>query len=560
MLAPHTSGDIDMTVQAQKEFQLTEELHKTVVQSLVTSFGLDFLLFDDKKGGNVATIHNARAYQSGEKDIYLSDKVKNEYRDRGKYDSHAYHSHSNYKAKGKADKIAQREGQLHDAYRNKTMSQSDSRQLDHVISASEVHNDAGRVLANVDGAIIANQETNFQSTYGYINTLKSNHSMDVFLNEKLPATIDKKKHSIQKNTEALKLLENPTTPEQKHRKRKLEDKVRKEQEHLEALESIDPKEMKKADQKARKEYDAEINKQYYTSSKFLKDTGYDAAKSGLKMGVRQALGIVFAEVWFELKDAIPELFKDKSESFTFDKFLQRLKTIGVSIWNRVKSRFKDIFEEFKNGMLAGALSSLTTTVMNIFFTTQKTLVKLVREMWSSLTTVVKMIFFNPKRLSAGELTKEVIRVLSTGVSVALGAILNQHLSSLLTFPFGAEIAAFVSAVASGLMTLGFSYFLDHSEMMSKVWKYLDSFKSDAKKTLEYFQTVNEKLDEYLLELAAIEFNLNAYELRTFADNLVIVNCEVEKGNLLAQEVKRRNIELPFEANNVNSTRDWLNSL
>ena len=560
MLAPYASGDINMTSLIQKEFQLTEELHKTVVQSLVTSFGLDFLLFEDKKGGDVATIHNAREYQNGDKDIHLSEQVKNEYRDRGTYDAHAYHSHANYKAKGKADKVAQKEGQLHDAYRNQTMSQSDNRQLDHVISASEVHNDAGRVLASVDGVALANQNTNFQSTYGYINTLKSNHSMDVFLNEKLPATIDKKKQSIQKSTDALKLLENPTTPEQKHKKRKLEDKVRKEQEHLEALESIDPTEMKKADDKARKEYDAEINKQYYTSRKFLKNTGYDAAKSGFKMGIRQALGIVFAEVWFELKDVIPELFKDKNESFTIEKFLEKLKDVGLSIWKRIRSRFKDIFEEFKNGMLAGVLSSLTTTIMNIFFTTQKTLVKLVREMWSSLTTVAKMIFFNPKRLSAGELTKEVIRVLSTGVSVALGALLNQNLASLLTFPLGAEIAAFVSAIASGLMTLGFSYFLDHSEMMSKVWKYLDSFKSDAKKTLEYFQNVNEKLDDYLLELAEIEFNLDSNELRIFADNLVIVNCEVEKGNLLAHEVKRRNIELPFEANNISSTRDWLKSL
>jgi len=72
-----------MTSLAQKEFQLTEELHKTVVQSLVTSFGLDFLLFEDKKGGDVATIHNARKYQNGDKDIHLSEQVKNEYRDRG---------------------------------------------------------------------------------------------------------------------------------------------------------------------------------------------------------------------------------------------------------------------------------------------------------------------------------------------------------------------------------------------------------------------------------------------------------------------------------------------
>lgn len=549
-----------MTSLSSKEFHLTDELHKTVVQSLVTSFGLDFLLFEDKKGGNVATIHNVRAHQHGEKDIYRSQDVQNEYESRSKYNSHAYHGDKNYIERGKVDKAAHQQGELHDSYRNQTMYQSDKRQLDHIISASEVHHDAGRVLAGSDGVSLANDNSNFQSTFGYINTLKSNHSMDVFLNEKLPATIEKKQQSIQKNTEALKLLDNSITPEQKHKKRKLEDKVRKEQEHLDALESIDIAEMKKADEKARKEYDGEINKQYYTGSKFLKATGIDAAKGGLKMGVRQALGLIFAEVWFELKEAIPELFKDQSDSFTFKKFLEKLKAIGISIWGRIKLRFKDIFEEFKNGMLAGVLSSLTTTVMNIFLTTQKTIIKLVREMWSSLVTVAKMVFFNPKRLSVGELTREVVRVLSTGVAVVLGAIINQHLSTLLTFPFGSEIAAFLSAIASGLITLGFSYFLDHSKMMSKVWDFLDKYKSNAKKTLEYFQKVNEKLDDYLLELAAIEFNLDSNEIKQFTDSLIVANCEVEKGHLLAQEVKRRKIELPFEANNVDSTRDWLKSL
>ncbi|CAK2144016.1 ATPase [Vibrio crassostreae] len=545
---------------SKKEFQLKDELHNTVVQSLVTSFGLDFLLFEDKKGGNVATINNVRAHQNGDKNIYRSESVQNEYESRGKYNSHAYHSDPNYLARGKVDKEAHQNGVLHDSYRNKKMSQSDKRQLDHIISASEIHNDAGRVLSGSDGVSLANDNSNFQSTYGYINTLKSNHSMDVFLNKKLPETIEKKHLNIQKNTQALNQLGNPITPEQKHKKRQLEDKVRKDQEHLEALESINIVEMKKSDEKARKEYEAEINYKYYTGSKFLKASSFDAAKGGLKMGVRQALGLIFAEVWFELKDSIPEIFKDKNDSFTFEKLLENLKFIGISIWNRIKIRFKDIFEEFKTGMLAGVLSSITTTVMNIFLTTQKTIIKLVREMWSTLVSVAKMVFFNPKKLSVGELTREVVRLLSTGVAVALGAVLNQHLATLLTFPFGSEIAAFLSAVASGLITLGFSYFLDHSEMMLKVWTFLDKYKSNAKRTLEYFQKVNEKLDDFLLELASIEFNLDSNEIKQFTDRLIVVSCEIEKGYLIGEEVKRRKIELPFESNNLDSTRDWLKSL
>ena len=43
-----------------EKFDWTEELHQTMVKSLATSFGLDFLLLNDRKGGDVDTIHNVR--------------------------------------------------------------------------------------------------------------------------------------------------------------------------------------------------------------------------------------------------------------------------------------------------------------------------------------------------------------------------------------------------------------------------------------------------------------------------------------------------------------------
>ena len=42
------------------EIDWSHELHQTVVKSLATSFGLDFLLFKDKNGGDVDTIYNVR--------------------------------------------------------------------------------------------------------------------------------------------------------------------------------------------------------------------------------------------------------------------------------------------------------------------------------------------------------------------------------------------------------------------------------------------------------------------------------------------------------------------
>lgn len=96
--------------------------------------------------------------------------------------------------------------------------------------------------------------------------------------------------------------------------------------------------------------------------------------------------------------------------------------------------------------------------------------------------------------------------------------------------------------------------------MRKVWDYLDQFKSVEKRTLEYFQTVNAELDRYLIELSKVEFNLSPDELAGLVDNLESVSCEYERSMMLSKEVSRREIELPFEDNNLDSTRAWLMSL
>ena len=80
------------------------------------------------------------------------------------------------------------------------------------------------------------------------------------------------------------------------------------------------------------------------------------------------------------------------------------------------------------------------------------------------------------------------------------------------------------------------------------------------KTLEDFRRVNVQLDEYIQELARIEFNLNPLELENFACSLSSANGEMEKSIILQTEVSRRNIELPFQIGNHDSTKKWLKSL
>ena len=128
----------------------------------------------------------------------------------------------------------------------------------------------------------------------------------------------------------------------------------------------------------------------------------------------------------------------------------------------------------------------------------------------------------------------------------------------LGFPFGAELAAFISALATGIMTLGLQYFISHSSSMKKVWDFLG--KIDHSYTLEQFRAINAKLDTYLEELAKIDFNIDPLELEEFSFSLANQSSELERGIILKIEVARRNIELPFETGNHNSTRKWLSGL
>ena len=64
-----------MTSIIDKEFDVLKELEKTVLQNLVQSFGLDFILLEDKRGGDVDTIHNVRKWQR-ENDLQNKDILK----------------------------------------------------------------------------------------------------------------------------------------------------------------------------------------------------------------------------------------------------------------------------------------------------------------------------------------------------------------------------------------------------------------------------------------------------------------------------------------------------
>lgn len=538
------------TDMSSKTFDWSDEINQVVTKSLVTTFGLDFLLFEDKKGGDVDTIQNVR------QDIWATKAEKIKYENREKYDSAAYHQHHNYIQKGRNDKQTQENGTLKDKYRkDKNLSKGQNRDLDHVISAHEIHNDAGRMLAGLDGVALANQDSNLSSTSSSINRTKKQHSVDKFL-DNLPETISNREIELSKLNQKLHGMPQ-STPQERHEFQQVQDKIRKKQQSLDELKQVDSESMKKVDEKARAETEKQINS-YYQSTKFFKASLTSAGIAGLKMGLRETLGLILAEIWFEIKAVIPSIYvKYKTVEFRIKNFLGDLKDTVLNIIERVKQRFKDVVSSFRDATISGVFASLSTTVLNIFLTTTKFWGKIIRETWLNLIKVMKMVFFNPENLSTGELTKATFKILSASIGIIVGMLMHEGLAALNSMPLGNLVVDFASALTSGIVILALNYFIEQSEIMQKFWSYLDQVKTKYEKILDNFREINKELDQYILQLTQLEFGLNIDEISVFTEQLNSANSELERNIVLKKEIEKQEIKLPFEMGNSESTRSWL---
>ena len=72
-----------------------QQYEKVIIDSLITSFGLDFLI-QDHHGGDVDTIHNVRKIGQDELMGYKNSSNESAYNDRPDYDARSYHAGGNF--------------------------------------------------------------------------------------------------------------------------------------------------------------------------------------------------------------------------------------------------------------------------------------------------------------------------------------------------------------------------------------------------------------------------------------------------------------------------------
>ena len=423
-----------------------QQYEKVIIDSLITSFGLDFLI-QDQHGGDVDTIHNVRKIGQDELMGYKNSSNESAYNNRPDYDARSYHAGGNFqRTKHEARKTWQETYKdIDDQYQSgkigfyghtNAISPNRKAELDHIIECKSIHDDRGRVLSGLSGESLADDPVNFAWTNKSLNA-----SMGAWAKGKNEQY--RKEHGCDAPMEMVDIKayinEHPDlNPETK-------------QNLLAHYE------------KAKKAYDAKINRAYYTSKSFFRDTTFAAAKTGFKMGVRQVLGLVFSEIWFAVKDTI-KAGKSTGESL--------FRSIGEGVKQgllNAKSKYKELMERFLDGAIAGVLSSLTTTLCNIFFTTAKSLVRIIRQSWSSLVSATKVLLFNPESLPPGERIRAAAKILATGASVVAGTMVSELIAKTAVGAIpvvGSIVQTFCGTLVTGIMSCSLLYMLDNNKAIN----------------------------------------------------------------------------------------------
>ena len=497
-----------------------KQYERVVLHSLITSFGLDFLVHD-QHGGDVDTIHNVRQIGNDPKMKYKNANNEKAYENRGDYDTAYYHSDLSFSYyKKKARVLYDNKGTvIDDAYvpgntlipRNRsTISREHQGQLDHVISAREIHEDRGRILAGMDGRELANNHGNFRWTNADLNRNKADMSVEEYFEwaEK-----------------------NPTKVNQGGRKG-----VPLTQEVKEAL--------LKEDKAVRNEYNKKLAEKYYFSPQFRNDAAKAAVTRGAEMALRQALGLVLVEVWMSAKEEIQLIGSGSS----LEEMLEAVGNgIKKGLTNATK-KYKELMTKIAEGFGSGALASLTTTVSNIFFTTAKNIVKYIRQAYAAIVQAGTVLLFNPDNLVYGERIRTTTVILASGASVIAGTAVGEMLSKtpLGSAPeIGQAVTSFGSCMVSGLLSCTFLIFLDRSKFINAVIQKLNEIPTTANNIGE----IAEMIKKIAAETANLDLEKFKEDTERFANTAIAISqCEDEDAlnGILLKTYENLDIQIPWE--------------
>lgn len=436
----------------QRREMLVEDIKKAMCKNIANAFGVGTLVSKfDKDGGNVDTINNVR------EGCYATDAERDKYRSLNDYTPDPYHQDEAYKEFRAKQSKERKSGKLVDAYTGKHSARNAKTDLDHVISAKEIHDDPGRVLADADPVKLANMPSNLASTASSINRSKKALSADDFINYNNERSAERKARIM-----TLQAIPNRTNSEENELKK------------LAVFDQLDPTLMNKKDSDARDTYNEVVNDQYYNSNKFRMNLAKTSIQEAGKMGIQQALGMALQEFLSAVIDEIVSIYRyGFSKGFENSGLLKNIKTRLHRIADRVVSNWRNIGDAFIGGAISGLVSNLVTVVINIFTRTGKRIVRVIREGAFSLISAVKFLCFPPEGMTAVQAAHEASKLVFSGLMISGGILLEQQLEVLISsIPILAPVAGLLTTVLigsiTGIVTTVGVYHIDQFDVMGVI--------------------------------------------------------------------------------------------
>ena len=489
------------------------EACKTSAMNIITSqFGLASLFIDSRDGGSVTTLYNFdEGITSTETDKlkYQSYKSNNDDSKKFKYVRKEVGYDKNF-PKMRKEHFKTNE-QVIDAYTGKVLPKDRRTQLDHIVSAKEIESNSKNhlFLSTEERANMAIKDTNLAFTSESINTSKQDKSMSEFL-------------------------------ETKKRGKGITNKERYE---------IDEKKAMEKDKIARKAIKAEINKA--TFKKYSTELLQTGAKDAAKMALYSSIGVVLNEFSKALFRTIKEIFSNYKNESLKELFI-RFKVNIKEVVEKLKNEWKDIFSNSIEGAVTAFFSNLLVFAINLFATTLKKLVSMIRAGFVSLVQAVKIMVNPPENMTFEEASYQAAKIMITGLigaaSLGLAAAVEKFLQAIpglqpiMMFPIpflenqtvSDVLAVTLTSVLAGVLTTIVIY-------------SMDKFKDNNKKSTLQIQLVRKS--GLVVEYKTIQSWFVLKDAYMFLDK---VNDEA------IEKIKNTEEQLNNSKKEIKNSRDLLN--
>lgn len=390
---------------------------QSVLNAIITPFGIAKILFQDKKGGNVTTLHNA------ENKVFATQEDAKRYNRpfvRRNFDQkNAMFKETKAKFKEQA-----RNGELRDVYNSQ-----------RVLSEKEF-------IVNKLGQAKCRQGFDVE----HINSCKGTHDrkdVKLFMDEKATCDLVNHPDNMGATRPALNRAKKNADPLKWRNSRDASGKT-----YMSKYE-MNPDESLAAINKAKKVIDDTVKankRDYYREN--IRRTGFI---EGGKMGIQQAIGFVL----YELADAIyAEMVDVYHRGFSAgEAFFKALQKRLHRVCTAVVIKWKQILCSFAEGAVSGFISNLITTLVNMYMTTARNIVKIIREGFSSLVQAMRFIMFTPQHLTKNEAMHEAAKIVAAGISVGCGVFVEEFIQkAIMTVPVLIPIAGFIATGCSALIT------------------------------------------------------------------------------------------------------------